>query len=123
MNMKVLIALIIGICMVAAAGLIAFGMMNSHDVVVINSTNGTNSINSTNTTNHTNMTNTTVEHVNHEDTSSHELSQSQEVSHSQAHDDGFNHYTDSNGNAMVGNPEGQHMSEAQHQEVLANGML
>lgn len=70
MNMKVLIALIIGVCIVAAAGIIAFGMMNSHDVVVINSTNSTNS---TNITNGTNMTNTTVvEHVNHEDTSSHE---------------------------------------------------
>lgn len=110
MNPKVLITLIIGVCIVAAAGIIAFGMMNSHDVVVINATNATN------TTNTTNMTNTTVEHVNHEDTSSNEVSQSQ------AHDDGYNHYTDDNGNAMVGNPNGQHMSEAQHQDVLANGM-
>lgn len=127
MNKKelIIITIIIGICMVAAAGIFAYGMMNAHDVIVINSTNGTN------TSTHTNMTNNTtvVEHVNHEDTSSQEVSDtsSQEVSQSQsqsqAHDDGFNHYTDSDGNAMVGNPNGQHMSEAQHQYVLANGML
>ena len=67
MNSKVLITLIIGVCIVAAAGIIAFGMMNSHETVVINATNATNA------TNTTNMTNTTVEHVNHEDTSSHEV--------------------------------------------------
>lgn len=72
MNMKVLIALIIGVCIVAAAGIIAFGMMNSHETVVINATNSTNTTNGTNGTNITNMTNSTVEHVNHEDTSTHE---------------------------------------------------
>ena len=51
MNMKVLIALIIGVCIVAAAGIIAFGMMNSHETVVINATNSTKTTNGTNGTN------------------------------------------------------------------------
>lgn len=70
--------------------------------------------------NNTTQVNTTVEKISNnnkqEDTSS------QEVSQSQTRDDGFNHYTDDNGNAMVGDPNGQHMSEAQHQDVLVNGM-
>ena len=114
MNNKILIAIIIGVCMVAAAGIIAFGMMNAHDTIIINSTNGTN-----NNTNHTNITNnTTVEHINNNNDVQHE----QPETTSNNHDDGFNHYTDENGNAMVGNPNGQHMSESQHQNVLANGM-
>lgn len=113
MNNKILITIIIGVCMVAAAGIIAFGMMNSHDTIVINSTNGTN-----NATNHTNITNNTnVEHTNNNDVQ-HEQSETPSTNN----DDGFNHYTDDNGNAMVGNPNGQHMSESQHQQVLANGM-
>ena len=51
MNRNVLIALIIGVAIVAAAAIIGVSMMNSHDVVVINnSTNSTNGTNSTNVT-------------------------------------------------------------------------
>lgn len=75
---------------------------------------------STNHNNNTTGVNTTVEKISNNNKQ--EESSSQEVSKSQTHDDGFNHYIDSDGNAMVGNPNGQHMSEAQHQDVLANGM-
>lgn len=65
MNNKILITIIIGICIVISAGIMAYGMMNAHDKIIINSTNGTN--------NHTNITNNTtinndIDHTNSKNT-------------------------------------------------------
>lgn len=117
MNQKIIIALIISATIIIAAGILAFGMMNTNheEVIIVNNTTG----------NNTTGVNTTVEHVNHDDSSNQGVSQSQssdDVYFPFKDADGFYHYMDENGNEMVGNPYGQHMDIDTHNYVKEHGM-
>lgn len=117
MKNNVLIAIIIGVVMIASAGIIAYGMMNASpkEVKIIENK----SIANNSSVAHDDSIK--VESVNQEESSSSSKSSSSDYNH-WIGSDGHDHYIDSNGQEMVGTPDGQHMSLEKAEYVAKYGM-